>query len=53
MTGGSAAMTSGLAPVHGTSIYYESAGKGPTVVLIHAGVADSRKLAVGFLEELD
>ena len=35
-------MTSGMAAVHGTSIYYESLGQGPTVVLIHAGVADSR-----------
>jgi pimeloyl-ACP methyl ester carboxylesterase len=31
-----------LAPVAGTSIYYEEAGIGPAVVLIHAGVADSR-----------
>jgi 3-oxoadipate enol-lactonase len=33
---------SGFAPLHAASIYYESAGAGPPVVLIHAGVADSR-----------
>jgi 3-oxoadipate enol-lactonase len=32
--------TSGYAPVYKGSLYYEVAGSGPTVLLIHAGVAD-------------
>jgi hypothetical protein len=42
MTEGIAKVTSGVAPVRGASIYYEAAGRGPAVALIHAGVADSR-----------
>jgi pimeloyl-ACP methyl ester carboxylesterase len=34
--------TSGFADVGGAKLYYESAGKGHTVVLIHGGLADSR-----------
>lgn len=30
------------ASVNGTKLYYESAGKGPNLVLIHGGLADSR-----------
>ncbi len=33
---------SGLAPVNGASLYYEMAGDGVPLVLLHAGVADSR-----------
>ncbi len=32
--------TSGFAPVHHGSLYYEVAGSGQTILLIHAGVAD-------------
>lgn len=32
----------GVAQVNGTKLYYEMAGKGRTVVLIHGGLADSR-----------
>src|SRR4030042_336316 len=32
---------SGFAPVHNGSLYYEVAGSGQPVLLIHAGVADS------------
>jgi pimeloyl-ACP methyl ester carboxylesterase len=34
--------TSGLAEVNGTRLFYEVAGKGRTVVLIHGGLVDSR-----------
>ncbi len=34
--------TSGAAQVGGASLYYETAGSGPAVLWIHAGVADSR-----------
>lgn len=34
--------TSGQVQVEGGRLYYERAGKGPTVVLIHAGLWDSR-----------
>jgi len=33
---------SGFVDVGGSNIYYESAGKGPVVVLIHGGLVDSR-----------
>lgn len=32
----------GFADVGGSKLYYETAGKGPAVVLIHGGLADSR-----------
>jgi pimeloyl-ACP methyl ester carboxylesterase len=32
----------GFAPVEGTRVYYEVAGKGPSLVLIHGGQMDSR-----------
>jgi pimeloyl-ACP methyl ester carboxylesterase len=32
----------GLADVGGSKLYYETAGKGPAVVLIHGGLVDSR-----------
>jgi 3-oxoadipate enol-lactonase len=32
----------GFAPINGTQIYYETAGTGQSMILIHAGVADSR-----------
>jgi pimeloyl-ACP methyl ester carboxylesterase len=34
---------SGLAPVNGALLYYEVAGEGPGLVMIHAGVADNRQ----------
>lgn len=34
---------SGLAPINNAQIYYEIAGEGTPLVLIHAGVADSRQ----------
>jgi pimeloyl-ACP methyl ester carboxylesterase len=34
--------TTGFADVNGAKLYYESAGKGKTVVLIHGGLVDSR-----------
>ena len=33
---------SGFAEVNGTRLYYEAAGKGPAVVLLHGGLVDSR-----------
>jgi pimeloyl-ACP methyl ester carboxylesterase len=33
----------GLAPVNGAQLYYEVAGSGAPLVMIHAGVADSRQ----------
>src|SRR5260370_11708115 len=33
---------SGYAPSDGAKMYFESAGAGPTVVFIHAGVSDRR-----------
>jgi pimeloyl-ACP methyl ester carboxylesterase len=33
---------SGFAEVNGTRLYYESAGEGPAVVLVHGGLVDSR-----------
>jgi pimeloyl-ACP methyl ester carboxylesterase len=33
---------SGFAEVNGTKLYYEVAGKGPAVVLLHGGLVDSR-----------
>jgi len=38
----SARIDSGYAPVAGGRLYYESAGRGPTVVLIHGGNLDRR-----------
>src|SRR4030095_9551125 len=32
----------GVAEVNGTKLYYETAGKGPAVVLVHGGLVDSR-----------
>src|ERR687893_2974526 len=32
----------GMAEVNGARMYYESAGEGETLVLVHAGIADSR-----------
>lgn len=34
---------SGLAGINGAQLYYELAGEGPPLVMIHAGVADSRQ----------
>lgn len=36
-------MPSGFAPVNGAQIYYEMQGEGQPLVMIHAGVADSRQ----------
>jgi pimeloyl-ACP methyl ester carboxylesterase len=36
----STSLITGFAPVHNGSLYYEVAGSGPPVLLIHAGVAD-------------
>ncbi len=33
---------SGIAEVNGTRLYYEAAGEGPAVVLVHGGLVDSR-----------
>ncbi len=33
----------GLAAINGAQLYYEIAGQGPSLVMIHAGVADSRQ----------
>ncbi len=33
---------SGFAQLNGTQFYYEVAGSGPHLVLVHAGIADSR-----------
>src|SRR6266542_985522 len=33
----------GVAEVNGTKLYYETAGKGPAVVLVHGGLVDSRQ----------
>lgn len=35
-------VTTGYAPVPGGALYYEEAGSGPAVVLIHAGIANLR-----------
>lgn len=34
--------TTGFAPVNGAQLYYEMAGEGTPLILLHAGVADSR-----------
>jgi len=34
--------TSGFVELHGCRLYYEAAGQGPTLVLVHAGICDSR-----------
>ena len=36
-------LNSGLAPINNARIYYETAGEGTPLVMIHAGVADSRQ----------
>jgi pimeloyl-ACP methyl ester carboxylesterase len=36
-------MTTGFAPVDGARLYYEMDGSGPSIVMIHAGVADNRQ----------
>lgn len=41
MNGGSQ-IASGMAPVNGAQLYYEVKGKGHPLLLLHAGVADSR-----------
>src|SRR3712207_5045953 len=33
---------SGIAEVNGARLFYQVAGEGPVVVLLHAGIADSR-----------
>lgn len=35
-------LTTGFAPVNGAQLYYEVAGEGTPLILLHAGVADSR-----------
>lgn len=35
-------MQSGIAPINGANIYYETAGSGFPLVFVHAGIADSR-----------
>jgi len=42
--------TTGSAPINGAEIYYEVAGEGPPVVLVHAGTADSRMWQPTFAE---
>lgn len=37
------AATTGFADINGARLYYELAGNGPTLMMIHAGVADSRQ----------
>jgi len=37
------AAVSGFAPIGGARLYYETAGEGRPLVMIHAGVADSRQ----------
>lgn len=39
---GDAAVTAGHVDVGGAELYYERAGRGPAVVLLHAGIADLR-----------
>jgi pimeloyl-ACP methyl ester carboxylesterase len=36
-------MAQGSAHINGANLYYETAGQGPALVMIHAGVADSRQ----------
>src|SRR5262245_1591203 len=36
-------MLHGFAPINDASLYYEVDGAGPSIVMIHAGVADSRQ----------
>lgn len=38
-------LTEGFAPVNGARIYYQAAGKGHPLVLLHAGIADRRMWA--------
>lgn len=35
-------MSAGYADVHGAKLYYEATGEGPTMVMLHAGICDSR-----------
>ncbi len=37
-----AQIQTGFAPINGTKLYYEMAGAGPPLALLHAGIADSR-----------
>ena len=37
------AIASGFAEINAARIYYEMAGDGPPLVMLHAGVADSRQ----------
>src|SRR5579862_7722795 len=39
---------SGLLPVSGGRLYYETSGRGPAIVFIHAAIADSRMWAREF-----
>ena len=41
---------SGFAELNGTQLYYEVAGSGPSLVLLHAGIADSRMWDQQFAE---
>jgi 3-oxoadipate enol-lactonase len=41
-SGGPMEVTSGFAEVNGAHLYYEVRGGGPPLVLLHAGIADSR-----------
>ena len=36
-------MTEGFAPINGARLHFEVEGSGPSFVMIHAGVADSRQ----------
>lgn len=42
LVGGQAPPPSGIAEVNGTRLYYERAGSGPAVILLHGGNLDSR-----------
>src|SRR5258708_30063278 len=43
-------MTSGIAEINGAALYYEVAGEGHSLVLVHAGIADSRMWDSQFVE---
>jgi 3-oxoadipate enol-lactonase len=47
------ASQSGIASINGAEIHYEIAGTGPALVMLHAGVADSRmwRAQVGFFSQ--
>lgn len=42
-------MKSGFAKLQGTEFYYETEGEGPSLLLVHAGIADSRMWEGQFL----